>query len=215
MNKNNYQIQSVENIPRCTQACSEMHTFEPNCLQHISTSEIDTLEEVNLDIMHRNILGQCYQVATLSPDKSTQLGTVIVNRERKIEFLTYSYNGFCMGWEPTIEDYERPRKYSLTVHAERRAIYKAANAGIALHGCTLYGTWAACTDCAQAIVESGITKLVRHYPPDDEAVQRWLESVQLGDELLKAGGVNIIDVHGPIPDAPSILRNGELYDPSK
>lgn len=166
------------------------------------------------DSNHRDILKMCYQKASRSPDNSTQLGAVIVNKSGFIEFSTFSFNGFCWGWEPTAEDYERPRKYQVTEHAERRAIYKAANTGIALHGCTLYSTWAACTDCARAIVETGIAKLVRHHPPQDDAVDRWLESVALGDEIMKYGGVEIIDVHGPIADAVSILRGGELYDPT-
>lgn len=166
------------------------------------------------DSRHRDILERCYAKASRSPDTSTQIGAVIVNKEGSVEFSTFSFNGFCWGWEPTEEDYERPRKYQVIEHAERRAIYKAANVGIALHGCTLYSTWAACTDCARAIVETGISKLVRHHPPHDEAMNRWLESVALGDEIMKVGGVEIFDVRGPIPSAIPILRSGELYDPS-
>lgn len=164
--------------------------------------------------IHREILNLCYQKASFSPDNSTQLGAVIVNQKGFVEFSTLSFNGFCFGWEPVAEDYERPRKYLITEHAERRAIYKAANVGITLHGCTLYSTWAACTDCARAIIETGISRLVRHHPPQDDAVDRWLESVALGDELMKYGKVEIIDIHGSIPDAVSILRGGEVYDPA-
>lgn len=162
----------------------------------------------------RDILKRCYAKASRSPDTSTQIGAVIVNKKGFVEFSTFSFNGFCWGWEPTEEDYDRPRKYQIIEHAERRAIYKAANVGIALQGCTLYSTWAACCDCARAIVETGISRLVRHHPPNDDAMNRWLESVALGDELMKAGGVDIINIHGPIPGATPILRSGEIYDPA-
>lgn len=167
------------------------------------------------DTIQRVILGQCYRAATESPDTSTQLGAVIVSKAGVVKYSTMSYNGFVKGWKPTEADYERPRKYVVTEHAERRAIYKAAKAGLALDGATLYATWAACTDCARAIVESGLAKLVRHYPPLDEATERWLESVTMGDAILVAGGVDIVSVLGVIPEGFPILRGGEIFDPSQ
>lgn len=166
------------------------------------------------DAIHRSILGQCYREATESPDPSTQLGAVVVSQSGLLQSATLSHNGFTHGWTPTDADFDRPRKYSLIEHAERRAIYGAARFGIPLLGATLYCTWAACADCARAIVESGMSRLVRHFPPSDEATDRWLESVALGDEILKAGGIEIVDIHGPIPEGFRILRGGEWFDPS-
>jgi dCMP deaminase len=164
--------------------------------------------------LHKMILGQCYRAAGKSPDLSTQIGAVIVT-DGTIKSLTMAYNGFVDGWVPSFEDFQRPRKYQITEHAERRSIYKAAKYGIATEGGTLYSTWAACTECARSIVEAGIVQLVRHHPPDDEAVGRWLESVSLGDEIMKAGNVTITDIHGPIYDGFKILRDGETFDPAK
>lgn len=175
---------------------------------------IEKEQELDVDAVNRAILGQCYRKASDSPDTSTQIGAVITNNRGSVQFSTLSFNGFVRGWSPTPADYERPRKYSVTEHAERRAIYHAARDGVCLYGSTLYSTWAACADCARAIVESGISRLVRHYPPQDETVDRWLESVSLGDEIMVAGGVEIVDVHGPIPEAFRILRGGEWFDPS-
>lgn len=177
-----------------------------------------TLKEQEMETddtrLHKTILGQCYRTATYSPDTSTQIGAVILGSDGVIYSATKAYNGFVLGWNPTEADYERPRKYLVTEHAERRAIYRAAAKGIALEGATLYSTWAACTDCARAIVECGIAQLVRHHPPHDDAVDRWLESVALGDEIMKNGGVEIIEIHGPIKEGFKILRGGEIFDPS-
>src|SRR6266576_1463492 len=98
------------------------------------------------DTLHKIILGQCYREASKSPDTSTQIGACIVSPVGEIKFSTMTHNGFVRGWNPTPEDYERPRKYLVTEHAERRALYKAALNGIPLLGSTLYSTWAACTD---------------------------------------------------------------------
>lgn len=171
--------------------------------------------EVHPDTVHRIILGHCYRYAGQSPDKSTQLAAMVVSKNETIQYATLSYNSPVKGWDVQPEDHERPRKYLIGEHAERRAIYTAARLGILTEGATLYCTWAACVDCARAIVESGITRLVRHYPPLDDATERWLESVTLGDQIMKAGGVEIVDILGPIPNAPSILRGGELFDPQQ
>lgn len=188
---------------------------------NLELSGIETSEEVPLynfiadsDMVRRAILGQCYREARNSPDTSTQIGAIIVTNTGSVRSQTLSHNGFTDGWDFSDEDLERPRKYTLIEHAERRAIYRAARYGIPLEGATLYSSWAACADCSRAIVESGITKLVRHYPPQDEAVERWLESVQLGDEIMLKGGVDIVDVHGPIFDSFPVLRGGVWFDPS-
>lgn len=164
----------------------------------------------------RLILAECYRVANGSPDTSTQIGACITEAHPSGKIIPHSwaFNGFVRGWTPTEADFERPRKYLVTAHAERRAIYQSVRWGQQIKGGTLYSTWAACTDCAIAMVEVGIACLVRHHPPHDEAVDRWLESVALGDEILKAGGVEIVDIHGPILGARPILRGGELFDPS-
>lgn len=172
------------------------------------------VELIESEEIHRTILGQCYREASESPDTSTQIGAVVVGRFGVVKFSTLSHNGFIHGWDPTVEDLERPRKYQVIEHAERRAIYRAAKGGIQLEGCTLYSTWAACADCARAIVESGFVRLVRHHPPHDDAVDRWMESVALGDEMMKSGGVEIVDIYGPITEGFKILRGGEVFDPA-
>jgi len=165
---------------------------------------------------HQVILGQLYREAhTYSKDPSTQLAAVIVSPSGTVKWSTMAVNGMVNGWVERDGDWERPRKYQLVEHAERNAIYSAAKNGVHTKGATMYCTWAACVDCARAIVQSGITRLVRHYPPLDDATERWLESVQLGDSILKAGGVEILDIIGLIPEAFPILRGGEVFDPSR
>lgn len=158
-------------------------------------------------------LRECYRAAIISPDPSTQLGAMIVDQAYTPRLNTRAFNGPVKGWLLQPEDLERPRKYQIIEHAERRAIYRAAKFGWPLEDCTIVCTWAACCDCARAIIEAGIIKLVRHVPPSDDAVDRWLEDVSLGDEIMKNAGVIVTDIYGPIPGAPPILRGGELFYP--
>lgn len=171
----------------------------------MSTSEIDLMR----DYTYRTWLRDCYWEAQHSPDQSTQIGVIIFDAFQ--DRIATGFNGFTNGWVATPADHERPRKYQVIEHAERRAIFSAAKTGCSTAGGTMVATWAACSDCARAIVECGISRLIRHYPILDEATERWLESITVGDQILKAGGVEIIDVVGRIPGAPAVLRDGKAY----
>lgn len=96
---------------------------------------------------------------TWSKDRSAGTGCVIVGPDRLLR--ASGYNGFIRGIDDEVpERHERPANYSWTEHAERNAIYNAAKLGIALEGCIAYVNWYPCTDCARAIVQAGITRLV-------------------------------------------------------
>jgi dCMP deaminase len=47
-------------------------------------------------------------------------------------------------------------------HAERNAIYNANRTGVPLLGSRLYVNWVPCTDCARAIIQSGIREVIIH-----------------------------------------------------
>lgn len=165
------------------------------------------------DAQYKYWIAQCYVEAAKSPDPSTGVGAGLVIGNI-LQVNTLSHNAPTDGWEMTEEDWGRPRKYSLVEHAERRAIYKAARGGLWTEGATLVGNWAACTDCARAIVEAGIVRLIRHVVEDEAATPGWEESLRLADEILIRNGVEIINVTGPIHGAPKVLRAGEYFDPS-
>lgn len=87
------------------------------------------------------------------------MGAVIVGEDR-----TPGPNGYN-GFPRTIDDervarHARPAKYLWTEHAERNAIYNAARVGVAVKGCTIYVTHMPCTDCAPAIIQVGIKRVV-------------------------------------------------------
>lgn len=168
-----------------------------------------------MDIDYKKWIKRCYEVAACSPDTSTQIGALLLTHKGVWFPDSTCCNKTVKYWPLQEGDLERPRKYAIIEHAERRAIFAAAKLGFPCGGATMVSTWAACTECARAIVESGIKTLVRHVPPRDEATERWLESIALGDEIMKVAGVNLIDVEGPIPGAPKVLRGGVYFDPTE
>jgi len=104
-------------------------------------------------------LAVCRSVALRSKDPSTQIGCVIVGPAHEIR--STGYNSFPRGInDKAPQRRERPEKYLWIEHAERNAIYNAARAGTALAGCTVYVEVTPCMDCARAIVQAGIARVI-------------------------------------------------------
>lgn len=157
-------------------------------------------------------LATAFRIATSSPDTSTQNGAVLFWEAGLGDMVIGAApNRFPTGVTPRLV---RPEKYSFIEHAERGAIYEAARRGEKTHGSVMYAAWAACADCARAIVISGVHLLVRcAVPTDDPASERWRESVQIGDRILLEGGVTISELPMLGADVPSILRDGVGWRP--
>ena len=95
-----------------------------------------------------------------SKDPTTQVGACIVNKDKKI--VGIGYNGFPKGssdedmpWSKTGDFLDT--KYPYVVHAELNAILNSTEN---LKGCTIYVTHFPCNECAKAIVQSGISKII-------------------------------------------------------
>jgi dCMP deaminase len=149
-----------------------------------------------------------------SDDPHTQNAAILINRHNLV--IGAGANTFPAG---VILDSTRtagPIKYSYMEHAERNAIYEAAKAGRRIEGGTLYVAWAACTDCARAIIQSGITSLVRHQPAwAPEASETWAESISIADRMMSEAGIEILTYTDPLPDAPDVMRHGRVWSPSQ
>lgn len=150
---------------------------------------------------YANVMRHAYECALDSPDPSTQNGALIVDEvlvggHIGFEIRAKGCNTFTKGVKCSPEKLERPLKYSYIEHAERNCIFHAASQGVCLTGKTMICPWAACVDCARAIVQSGISKLVRHKNASDRSPERWIESIALADELLIASGIEVVEFTG-------------------
>jgi dCMP deaminase len=100
-----------------------------------------------------------YWYATKSKDPSSKLGAVIVKNNRPI---LWGFNGIAKGVDDLPERMERPIKYKYFSHAERNACYQGAELGISSKNGTMYTNGTPCTDCAIAIIQSGIKVVKVH-----------------------------------------------------
>ena len=128
-------------------------------------------------------------IATWSKDNSTKVGAVIVSEENRI--ISTGYNGMPIGANDSIESrYEKKMKYYFFEHAERNAIYSCANSGVSTKNATIYVQYYPCADCARAIIQSGIKRLVCCSKPDFNH-PKWGESWKVADELFNECHVNV------------------------
>ncbi len=139
-------------------------------------------------------LNMAYFVAKKSKDPSTKCGTVIVGQDNAV--LTTGYNGLPRRAEDGLpERDERPEKYFWYEHDARNAIYNAASLGVALKGSTAYTTGCPCMDCARALVQSGVVRVVwdkaHGFSTDPDRLSRWEESMKRSMMLFKESGVQV------------------------
>lgn len=145
-----------------------------------------------IDKWDQRFMGLASTVSGWSKDPSRKVGSVIVDSRRGVRAV--GYNGFPRGAdEQSDHRHARPAKYLWTEHAERNAIYDAARVGVSLTGCTIYVPWFPCMDCARAIVQAGIVRLVAIRPNLNDG--QWGEQFSAANELLAEVGV-VVDFMG-------------------
>ena len=169
------------------------------------------------DSSARVALRRAAKLALNSLDQSSQNGAFIAYRDGRPVLSDggeplEAWNAFPTGVVGNDHRWERPQKYAYVEHAERAAIFRAARSGTRTRGLSLVCTWAACADCARAIILAGITELVtlaRRETVNESG--RWNDSVEVGDEMLAEAGVRVQYVTGPLSPAQIAVRmNGTL-----
>lgn len=131
-------------------------------------------------------------IASLSKDKSTQVGAVIIGPDG--EGGPWGYNGAPRNLSyDEIDIIDRDLKLLTFEHAERNAIYAAARRGYATKDGLMVVTHHPCCDCARAIIQSGITTVV-YRKPEDAFAQRWAVNLDVSRGMLKEAGVKLIEV---------------------
>ena len=164
-----------------------------------------------IDVSPVQLMAKSYQLAATSVDPSTQNAALIVNRSGDI--IASGINHPVAGVQPRDWQQFREDKLRLFQHAERSAIFQAAREGKPLEGQIMICSWAACIDCAKAIIESGLKVLVTHSPRMALDSGEWLNSIQQANQMLTDAGVTLFEFPDKIPGAPCIRHRGKLWNP--
>ena len=147
----------------------------------------------------------CMGVAILSgmrsKDPNTQVGACIVDQDKKV--VSIGYNGFPRGCDDSIFPWTREggmldSKYAYVVHAELNAIL---NSPRSLKDCILYVSLFPCNECAKAIIQSGIRKIV--YESDKYADT---DATKASKKMLQAAGVELVQLDYQVKIGLDIVR---------
>lgn len=161
-------------------------------------------------------LADAYTLATQSPDESNQNGAIIY---RFHNLLSTGYNHFYPGVPLT---QKRPEKYDRIVHAEMDACLSLLTR--VCKDTVMFCPWAACKQCALAILGSQIPTLVIHYERchvfmetrEDQQelnLKDWQPDINESAKWLKNGGCEIVVHRGPVPFDSTIKVNGRPWSP--
>lgn len=132
-------------------------------------------------------MGLAHLSALRSKDPNTQVGAAIVDDNHRV--ISVGYNGFPKG----CEDHEYPwsrdgkpldTKYPYVVHAELNAIL---NSKWPVSGSTIYVSLFPCNECAKAIIQSGIKRVV--YESDKYAQDQMTIASK---RMLQSAGVELV-----------------------
>lgn len=134
-------------------------------------------------------MGIAHLSAKRSKDPSTQVGACIVSPEHRV--VGIGYNGFPNGCSDDEFPWEREgdyatTKYPFVVHAELNAILNSTQN---LRGCSIYVSLFPCNECAKAIIQSGIARIV--YECDKYADT---DAVKASKRMLMAANVDLFQL---------------------
>lgn len=127
----------------------------------------------------------CLHAAKHSHDPRTHVGAVLVSGSTRV----VAANTLPPGVAATNARLSPPHKYRYMEHAERRAIYTAAAAGISTRGSKLYAPWFSCADCARGIICAGISEVVGLSSLRAATPERWEADIVEAEKMLQEAGV--------------------------
>ncbi|HZW98387.1 MAG TPA: dCMP deaminase family protein [Bacillota bacterium] len=135
-------------------------------------------------------LGIALLAARRSKDPGTQVGACIVTPANRV--VSIGYNGMPYGCSDDEFPWNREgdalgTKYAYVCHAELNAILNAA--GHDLNGCRIYVPLFPCNECAKAIIQSGINKVL--YLSDK---YKDTDIVIASKRMLRAAGVELVQL---------------------
>ena len=138
-------------------------------------------------------MGLAHLSALRSKDPNTQVGAAIVDENHRV--VSVGYNGFPKGCSDDEYPWAREggvldTKYAFVVHAELNAIL---NSKWPVNGCTLYVSLFPCNECAKAIIQSGIKKII--YLSDKYADT---ETTIASKRMLVSAGVELCRIENTI-----------------
>ena len=151
---------------------------------------------------HKRFIKLAHYISQWSKYPGRKVGAVIVDDRHTV--ISIGYNGSPRGCRDSDNTkFNNPKtKYFYAEHAERNAIYNAANR---LVGTTIYSTLFPCAACARAIIQCGITRLITYAP--DFSDTAFGEQFKAAIKMFSETGVEVFFL-----DKEDQLINSTFFD---
>lgn len=167
------------------------------------------MEEKRKDVLtwDEYFMGLAHLSALRSKDPNTQVGAAIVDENHRV--VSVGYNGMPKGCSDDVFPWSREgallqTKYAFVVHAELNAIL---NSKYSVSGCTLYVSLFPCNECAKAIIQAGIRRIVyesdKYQNTDNTIASR---------RMLKAAGIELVQLENTVVLHVEKVRNTEYKE---
>lgn len=129
------------------------------------------------------------QADIFSKDPHTKVGAMFI-APHSFQILSMGFNGFPRGIDDkSPERWERPHKYDYVVHAEQNGICNACRHGTPLENSIAFVTMFPCKECAKALIQVGVKKIVTHKPDLDDP--KWGRDFQLSVAMFSEAGIEV------------------------
>ena len=167
------------------------------------------MEEKRKDVLtwDEYFMGIAHLSALRSKDPNTQVGAAIVDENHRV--VSVGYNGMPKGCSDDVFPWSREgailqTKYAFVVHAELNAIL---NSKYPVSGCTLYVSLFPCNECAKAIIQAGIRRIV--YESDK---YQNTDTTIASRRMLKAAGIELVQLENTVVLHVEKVRNPEYKE---
>jgi len=151
--------------------------------------------EITTEELYKDLLKDCYRYASQSNHPSTHTAALLIDN-RKV--VLRGKNILPPGVKELKERFEGEDKHIYPNHAERDLVYKAAREGIKTKGLMMIMPWLPCIPCANAIISSGIEKLVVHKQMIERTREGWQEELKKAVQIMEEAGIKILAYDGVV-----------------
>jgi len=138
-----------------------------------------------------------YMANLFSKDPSTKVGALFMY-PGTMQILSMGYNGMPHGIDESVATkWERPLKYKLIEHAERNAIYNAAQSGTPLRDSICVTSMCPCADCARGVIQSGCKMVITYDIAEFErenpdVAARWKPEWDISIGMMIEAGIQLM-----------------------
>ena len=122
----------------------------------------------------------------------------MINKQITIndKIILKGLNVLPLGVKEKKERFEGDDKHIYPNHAERDLVYKAARKGVPTEGLTMVMPWLPCIPCANAIISSGIKKLIVHKQMFERTREGWQKELKNAVQIMKEANIHIVAYDG-------------------